>query len=246
MTTPRRPADVRSRDGSPLAEAIVDLAATPAHASGIVARLTAIARLAVERVAAADYASVTTLQGREYTTVAASHDIAAAVDEAQYADGTGPCLEALRTGEPVTVPDTAATMQWPGFHEAAPGLGLEASVSVPLYAGHGLPIAVLNLYARDSTAMAPLITSVAELYAARRGLSLGLPPLPIEDPGAEELVTGYAQALSVRATVQLAVEILAGATGGSTDEAYARLCSRAAEAGDSLTTTAETVIKESL
>jgi hypothetical protein len=246
MTTPHSPANVRSRDGLPLADAIVGLAGTPVHASGIEARLTTIARLAVARVAAADYASVTTLRGDEYTTLAASDDIAAAVDEAQIADRAGPCLQALATGEPVAVPDTSATMQWPGFHEVAPGLGLEASVSMPLFAGWGAPIAALNLYGRDSAAMTPLIIGVAAVYAARRGLRLDGEDAPIEDPGAEELITGYAGALAVRATVQLAVDLLAGMTGGADDEAYAALCVRAAEADLALPAAAEAVIRENL
>jgi hypothetical protein len=78
----------------------------------------------------------------------------------------------LETGEPVGVPDIAATMDWPGFHEVAPALGLRASVSVPLYNGRGTTIAVLNLYGRDDAAMAPLIVRVAELYATSRKLDL--------------------------------------------------------------------------
>ncbi|MEU4621876.1 GAF domain-containing protein [Actinoplanes sp. NPDC023801] len=208
------------------------------------ARLTTVARLAVDRVAAADYASVTTLQGSQYTTVAASDDIAVAVDEAQYADG--PCLRAMRTGEPVTVPDTTATMQWPGFHEVAPGLGLESSVSIPLYTGRGTPIAVLNVDSRDRSAMEPLIVEVAALYATRRELSPGADGPPVSDPGAAELLTGYAQALAVRATIQLAIHVVAGRTGSTPDDAYARLCARAAETGTSLTVVADAVLRESL
>ena len=245
MTTPRHPTDVRPRDHHPLADAVAELAGLPDDPAGLEARLTAIARLAVDRVAAADYASVTTLYGTEYTTVAATDDIALAVDEAQYGDATGPCLQALETGEPVGVPDTAATMQWPGFHAVAAALGLRASVSVPLHAGRGAPIAVLNLYGRDDEAMRPLIAGVASLYATRRELALDV-ELPVTDPGAEELLTGYAEALAVRATIQLAVDLLAGRLRISADEAYARLCSRAAAAGTALGAAATAVLAEEL
>lgn len=246
MATSPDPEQVPRERHGPLADAVVALAETPEHASGVEDRLTAIAALAAARVGAADYVSVTILRGDEYTAVAVSGDIALAVDEAQFADGAGPCLQALDTGEPVGVPDVATTMNWPGFHEVAPALGLEASVSVPLYNGRGTPIAVLNLYGRDSAAMKPLITGVAGLYAGSRELDLETERTPVSDPGAEELLTGYAGALSVRATIRLAVEILAGRTGRSVDDAYTVLCAQAAAEGTSLSVAAAGVLKPHL
>jgi hypothetical protein len=247
MATSQHPERVSPKHHGPLAEAIVTLAETPDHASGVEERLGRIASLAADRIAAADYASITTLTGDEYTIVAASSDIARAVDEAQFADRAGPCLQALETGEPVGVPDIAATMDWPGFHEVAPALGLRASVSVPLYNGRGTPIAVLNLYGRDEAAMQPLIAGVAELYATSRELDLRIPRPPVSDPGAEELLAGYAGALSVRATIRLAVEILAGSAGGSAggsaEDAYTALCAQAADNDTTLSVAAAAVLK---
>ncbi|GGQ71509.1 GAF domain-containing protein [Couchioplanes azureus] len=244
MAKSQQPERVSPRRHGPLADALVALAETPDHASGVEERLTAIAALAADRIAAADYASITTLQGHEYTAVATTSDVARAVDEAQFADRAGPCLQALETGEPVGVPDIAATMHWPGFHEVAPALGLRASVSVPLYTGRGTPIAVLNLYGRDDAAMQPLIAAVAELYATSRGLDLDAAGPPVSDPGAEELLTGYASALSIRATIRLAVDVLAGCTRSSTEDAYTDLCARAAEKGTSLSLAAAAVLRQ--
>ncbi|GAA3925077.1 GAF domain-containing protein [Actinoplanes auranticolor] len=246
MSTSPHPERVSPGRHGPLAEAIVTLAETPDHASDIEQRLAAIAALAADRVAAADYASITTLRGREYTTVAASSDIALAVDEAQLADGAGPCLQALTTGEPVGVPDIAATMDWPGFHQVAPTLGLRASISIPLYNGRGTTIAALNLYGRDDAAMRPLIAGVAELYATSRGIDLDAGSPPESDPGAEELLAGYAGALAVRATIQFALDILAGSHADRTEDAYTELCARAAENGTSLSVAAAGVLKRFL
>jgi GAF domain-containing protein len=242
MSTSPHPERVSPGRHGPLAEAIIALAENPGHAPDVEQHLAAIVALAANRVAAADYASVTTLHGREYTTVAASSDLALAVDEAQYADRAGPCLQALETGEPVGVPDIAATMDWPGFHQVAPTLGLQASISVPLYNGRGTPIAVLNLYSRDHAAMQPLIAAVAELYATSRELNLDAGGPPVSDPGAEELLAGYAGALSVRATIQLALDILAG----SIDDPYTELCARAAQNGTSLSVAAAAVLRQFL
>ncbi len=243
MSTSPHPERVSPGRHGPLAEAIVALAETPDHASGVEQRLAVIAALAAERVAAADYAAVTTLHGRRCTTVAAGSDIALAVDEAQFADWAGLRLRAPETGEPAEGPDLAATMSWPGFHEVASALGLRASTSVQLYSGRGTMIAVLDLYGRDEAAMEPLITGLAELCDTSREPDRDP---PVCDPGAEELLTGYAGALSVRAIIQLAVDILAGNTADRVDDAYTELCARAAANGTSLTVAATGVLKRYL
>jgi hypothetical protein len=217
---------------SPLAVTLVTLAGTPDDASIVDVHLATVARWAADTVAGVDYASITAWRGRGYTTVAASSDLARAVDQAQYPDHAGPCVRAAETGTPVAVPDVAATMSWPRFYQAAHDLGLQASLSVPLFAGSGAPIAVLNLYGRDAAAMVPLIAAVRRLYADQQ-LPDGL------DTGGQQLLTGLAQALAVRATVQRAVGVLMARDELKADEAYLRLRVRAAEAGVSLADVAE-------
>jgi hypothetical protein len=243
MTQPSSQSDtgVRGR----LAEAIVGLAGTPDDSSGIDVQLTTIVRLAADRVAAADYASVTALRGVVYTTVAASSELAVAVDRAQYADRDGPCLQSLVTDTPVTVSDVSdvsTTMRWPGFRQAAAGLGLHASVSIPLFAGGGAAIAALNLYGRDSVAMAPLIVGVWSIYDPDRPLPAGHNDLQSLDPGGEELLAGFAEAVTVRDTIQLAVGVIMGREHITAREAYLRLRLHAADTGVSLPAAAASVI----
>jgi hypothetical protein len=54
------------------------------------------------------------------------------------------------------------------------------------------------------------------------------------DDGGRELVTGYAEALSVRATVRLAIELIRADNRCGADDAYLSLCIRAGEAGTDL------------
>jgi hypothetical protein len=225
-----------------LATAMITLAATPDHSSSVDAQLTAIATLTAERVAAARYASITALRGRTYTTVAVSDELIRAIDEVQYTDNAGPCLEALNTSTPVGVPDIDTTVQWPGFHEAAPGMGLHASVSVPLYAGRGDAIAALNVYSHDGGAMAPLIAGICAVYGHPGDQTIVEEQLTGLDAGGKELVTGYAEALSIRATIRLAIELIVNSNRCSADDAYLSLCIRAGEAGTDLAQTAAELI----
>ncbi len=126
------PSDSHPPARGALAAAIVSLAGTPDHSSTVGRLLLTIAVLTADLVAAVRYTSITALRGRTYTTVAVSDELIRAIDEIQYADSAGPCVEVVDTGVPVGVPDIAATVQWPRFHEAAPRLGLHASVSTDM------------------------------------------------------------------------------------------------------------------
>jgi hypothetical protein len=241
MTTPQPPSDPDPGLG-PLAHSIVVLAGMPDDASAVDEQLVLITRLAAERVAAADYASVTAIRQGAYTTVAASSELAVAVDEAQYAEQAGPCLEPMHTGTPVPVPDIAATMAWPGFRHEAVKLGLRASVSIPLYAGSGVPVAVLNLYGRDEAAMAPLTDAVWRMHKPDPGA--GSRQAEGLEPGAGELMAGLAEAIAIRATIQQAVGVIMAWHAVGALDAYLSLRARAAETGRSLPTTAAAIIQE--
>jgi hypothetical protein len=226
-----------------LAGTLVALASTADDASIVDVHLERVARLVADTITAVDYASITASRGQGYTTVAASSDLARAVDQAQYADEDGPCLHSLESAAPVGVPDIAATMSWPGFHHAAHELGLHASLSIPLFAGSGVPIAVLNLYGRDTAGMAPLIAGARNLYT-------GQPPPPGSRPngmdtGAQQLLAGLARAFTVRDTIQQAFGVLMARDHCSPAEAYRHLRLRAAETGTSLGDTATAVIEAS-
>jgi hypothetical protein len=233
--TPRLP-----RHAGRLDYMLVTLAGTPDDHSSVEGRLIAIAQLSAARIAAVSYASVTARQEGAYTTVAASNDIAVAVDQAQYADQAGPCLEALETEKPLAVPDIAATMRWPSFRDTAYRLGLHTSLSIPLFAGRGEPIAALNLYGQDSATMAALTAAVWATYDEAVPTGLDFPDL---DPGGAELVDGLTNAFAVRAIIQQAVGIIIATQRSTPDRAYATLRLRAADAEESLLDAAQAVLE---
>jgi len=236
--------DNQARSPGRSRRAIIALAGTPDDVPSIDVQLTNLAQLAADRVAAADYVSITARRNDAYSTVATTSDLAEAVDEAQYADQEGPCLESLDDNTPVTVPDMTRTMAWPGFRQAAAGMGLHASVSIPLFAGSGSTIAALNLYGRDAAAMAPLIVGVWAVYDPDRPLPAEHEDLQPLDPGGEELLAGFAEALTVRATIQLALGVIMGRSRAGAEDAYLELRLYAARNGVSLLTAANTIITD--
>ncbi|MEU4221348.1 GAF domain-containing protein [Actinoplanes sp. NPDC026623] len=245
MASPSSAAD-RPPPHGPLAEAMITLAGAPDYSPRVDSLLMTIAGLAAERVAAASHASVTALRGKAYTTVAVSEELITEIDQVQYADNAGPCIEALDLGVPVAVPNTGATVQWPGFHQAAPRMGLHASVSVPLYAGRGDAVAALNLYSHDRAAMTPLIAGICTVHDHPDRDPAGDEHLAGLDAGGRELVAGYAEALSIRATVRLALELIRTDNRCSPDDAYLSLCIRAGEAGTDLAAAAAALINHNI
>jgi hypothetical protein len=224
-----------------LQQKLIGLAGTPDDSAQIGADLVAITQLAADRMAAVEYASVTGRYEGAYTTVAASSDLALAIDEAQYRDDAGPCLEALEASYPAAVPEIAATMTWPGFRDVAVEFGLRASLSLPLFAGSGRTVASLNLYSRQPGPMTALAAAVWAAYDPDWSDPCKHDDL---DPGGRELVRGLIGALTRRDMIQQAIGILMSSTAPTPDLAYLVLRTRAAESGTSLTGTATRVIVE--
>ena len=97
--------------------------------------------------------------------------MALVADEAQYADGQGPCLDAARGGAAVLVADLAAEQRWPGYVPLARAAGVLSSWSLPVstpYSGSGS----LNLYGREAHAMRSDDLELAGVFAAYVAVSL--------------------------------------------------------------------------
>jgi hypothetical protein len=225
-----------------MSEALVTLATTPDDALDTDAQLKTIVQLVADRVGAVQYASVTVKRDHAYVTVATSSEIAEMIDNAQYSDHAGPCLQSLEHNTPIAVPRIDQTINWPGFREAAVSMGLHASLSIPLFSGSGKTIAALNLYGRDAAAMATLTAGIRAIFDPELPLPADRDDLQQLDAGGEELLSGFAESLAFRSTIQLALGIIMNRTGATTWDAYIKLRLRAAETGVSLLTAAEAVI----
>jgi hypothetical protein len=221
---------------------LIALAGTPDDASWIDCQLLTIVQLSADLMTSVTYASVTAYRADAMTTVAVSSDIAREIDQAQYDDSAGPCLDALDDASPIAVPDIPATMQWPGFRETAYRLGIKASLSIPLFAGSGTAIAALNLYSHDPKGLAPLSAAVRTTYDPPVGPDTSA--APGLDDGGDALIAGLVGAFAVRARIQQAIGMVMATTHRGADAAYLVLRLRAAETGASLIDTASAVMAE--
>ena len=110
-----------------------------------------VCQLATEVLPGDISASVSVLSGDRPETPVFAGRLALDLDERQYRQGDGPCLEAARTGRLVEVSDTRTDDRWPGYLPAAVDKGCLSSLSVPLPMDENLRGA-LNVYARQADA----------------------------------------------------------------------------------------------
>lgn len=152
---------------------------------------------------------------RPYT-AGSSHDLARMLDEHQYADDAGPCLEALDTGSPVIVADMASESRWGSFPAQAADLGVHSSMSYPVITTEG-SVGALNFYALAAGPSDADRQGRASQLANQAAGALGLElRLRAElDAGA-----GLRAALTSRSMVDRAIGILMGQQHCSAEAAF--------------------------
>jgi GAF domain-containing protein len=129
-----------------------------------------VCRIAVRAVPAAEGASLTSFSDGRPSAVAASDDWARRLDELQYAEREGPCLDAARTGMVLRIRDLEDEPRWPSYVPRAAEQGARSMVSLPM-AAEGKILGALNLYAREPEAFTAQEVSIGEVIAAHAGLA---------------------------------------------------------------------------
>jgi GAF domain-containing protein len=112
-----------------------------------------VADLAVEQLEGCDMAGITMMSGGEPTTAVFTNPLAPEIDATQYATGSGPCLDAFRTGQIMRIDETARDVRWPAFAKVALEQHVRSTLSLPL-AVEEAPLGALNLYSYDASTFA--------------------------------------------------------------------------------------------
>ena len=119
----------------------------------------------------AEFVGITMMaNGRPQTTVFT--DVASPeIDQAQYDTGSGPCLDAFRTGDIHRIDSMHAERRWPEFRQACLEHGVLSTLSLPLTVEEQTNGA-LNLYAKSEHAFDEADTETAGLFAAQAAIVL--------------------------------------------------------------------------
>jgi GAF domain-containing protein len=121
---------------------LLDLLAAAEQVGEIFADIT---QLAVASIPGCESASITVIHGAIASTVASTDARARAIDESQYSQGQGPCLQAARTSQSVQVDDIATTITSDLWRRTARHAQVTASLSMPLSTTANIE-AALNVY----------------------------------------------------------------------------------------------------
>ena len=175
-----------------------------------------ITRIAVRALPGADGATITTFVNGRPAASAASSDWARELDEMQYVEHEGPCLDAARTGNTFRIRDLADEPRWPAYVPRALESGVRSMLSVPL-AAEGRLIGALNLYSRSVDAFSSESVSIAEIIAAHTGLATQVASSFF---GQRDLAQQLRTAMDSRAVIEQAKGLLMGLRGCSPEEAF--------------------------
>ncbi|MGY1811159.1 ANTAR domain-containing protein [Blastococcus sp. SYSU D00820] len=108
--------------------------------------LTEITRIARRGIPGAEATSITLVTGDRGTTAAYDGEMALASEELQYAEDSGPCLDAGRGGVVLRIDDVRTEQRWPSYIERVQQTTeVRSSLSVPL-PYQGAVIGALDVY----------------------------------------------------------------------------------------------------
>jgi GAF domain-containing protein len=202
--------------------------------------LNEICRIAVRAVPGAEGASLTAFSEKGPGAVAASDDWSRSLDEMQYAEHEGPCLDAARTALVFRVRDVANEPRWPCYMPRAVELGARSMMSLPL-ATEGKTIGALNVYARTPDAFNAEATSLAEIIAAHASLASQVSATLFRH---RAIADQLREAMGSRAAIEQAKGILIGQRRCSAEDAFRILVRLSQDTNRKLHDVAQAMIAE--
>lgn len=137
------------------------------RSSGLDTLLRDLTDRAVEAVPGASACSITVRRADRLLTLAGSRGLPSGLDQRQYENGSGPCVEAAETNAEQYAPDLEAETRWPTYTSYALSAGVRCVLALPIDV-EGERGAALNLYGVE-TASLGRGRDAARAFAARVG-----------------------------------------------------------------------------
>jgi len=183
-------------------------------------------------------AAVTVSRAGRPLTVASSDAYAAQFDEVQYGFNDGPCLTAMRSGQPVLIADLAGDQRFTQYRPRALALGVRSSLSIPLDGGADA-IGALNLYSRRSHAFGAVEQAEGRRFADEASRALNL---AVRFAHNVEITDQLRTALTSRAVIDQGIGIIMGQNRCDAEEAFAMLRSASQHRNVKLRTVAAEIV----
>ncbi len=193
---------------------------------------------AVRLIDDVDWAGVTAQFAGPPFTAASTNRRVMIVDEGQYGQGDGPCLQAMRTDRAVTMTSEQVAERWSTLADAVQAAGVQAFHAEPLHARR-LPVGCLNMYSATAGGLQdpdPDVLSVLTEYLDR-----GLTDYSAAQPGEPDAYR-LQEALRTRFLANQAIGVLMATHGITADEARADFTRQLAAAPGTIEQLARAII----
>ena len=219
-----RSAEQDSADLADLQASLADLAGLVTSSLGLEELLAQVATFAARAIPGADGAGVTLLRvdrpDNRIEALAASAPFVAAIDEIQYVIlNEGPCVTAALERRTVRSGSLGGEKMWPRFGPRVGRLGVHSALSLPLLLP-GQVVGAINVYAHGKDVFDDYAAELGELFAKPAAVAVHNAQILAQ---ALTLTVQLQTALSTRPVIDQAIGLLRGRSGGTADEAFARL-----------------------
>lgn len=206
-----------------------------------------VAAAAMRALPGADGVGISLLrldQADRVQTLAASHQFVREIDAIQYeAVNEGPCITAAAQQRPMRTGDVGADSRWPRFGPRVGRLGVHSVMSLPMLMPDGAGVGAINTYSRARDSFDGHAVQVGLLFAAAAGLAVHNAQVLAQ---AQSRVAHLQAALGSRAIIDQAIGILRSRSGGSAEEAFARLRQLSQNENSKLSLVAERVVEDAV
>ncbi|MDO0925291.1 GAF and ANTAR domain-containing protein [Streptomyces sp. TG1A-8] len=181
--------------------------------------LQGLAESALVLAPAAVGAGITLEREHRPLTVVSTGPLASDLDEAQYGQDDGPCLQALRTGEEILVADMLDERRWGPYPAYAMACGTRSSLSLPI-AAHTHTAGALNLYAPKASDFSDADLSALRALAAQ---ATGVIAIAQRIADAQQFAKDLQAAMESRTLIDQAIGVIMGRRRCTADEAFGLL-----------------------
>ncbi len=224
-----------------LTEAFLRIGAIRHGETDLNAVLTRIAGVAKQAIPGTDEVSVTLIRGVEAYTAAYTGDLALKLDEWQYEQGRGPCMDAATTGAIMVVADMEIESRWPEWASRAHAAGAASSLSVGLPIQEAL-VGALNFYGTARGAFDDA-AAVARQFAGYAAIALANAHLY---ESTATLAEQMRAAMESRAVIEQAKGIIMGDRRCTADEAFAILAKVSQDSNRKVREVAEALVERAV
>jgi GAF domain-containing protein len=211
-------------DAAGLRASLDNLAGLVTGSLGLDELLTRVATYAAHAIPGAEGAGVTLLRldrdENRIEALAASAEFVRFIDEIQYvAVNEGPCITAALERRTVRSGSLGGESRWPRFGPRVGRLGVHSVLSLPLLLPEQV-VGAINVYAHGKDVFDDHAAELGELFAAHAAVAVHNAQVLAQ---ALSLTLQLQAALASRPVIDQAVGLIRGRSGGTAEEAFARL-----------------------